>query len=199
MTNKQLVHIIEEDTAVSECLAKLLHGVGFQSQLHMSVPDFLKFGPSTGCVLCDVAMPGRGGLELLEELKKRRIPLPTILTSAFADVPLAVQAMKLGAFDFIEKPIDDKLVISSVRAALARQEVAIAAGEKLKQLTAREKEVLAGLLKGKLNKTIAGELGVSVRTVETHRANLMLKTRAQSLPELIRMTVLSEVTDFDDL
>ena len=120
--------------------------------------------------------------------------------TAFADVPLAVKAMKLGAVDFIEKPFDDELMVSSVRAALARRGdsragdgESIAAREKFASLTGREKDVLDGLMKGKLNKTIAHDLGISVRTVETHRSNLMIKTGAQSLSELVRMSLLADV------
>ncbi len=134
------------------------------------------------------------GLDLLAEMRERRLHLPTILMTAFGDVPQAVKAMKLGAVDFIEKPFDDELMVSSVREALARRgdDSALAVRQNFDSLTAREKDVLTGLLQGKLNKTIAYELGVSVRTVESHRANLMAKTKARSLSELIRMSLLAE-------
>lgn len=199
MSIEQIVHIVEDDPSVGESLALLLQSAGLNARRYASAKEFLKSEPAAGCMVCDVRMPGMSGLELLEEMKKRRIPLPAILMTAFADVPLAVKAMKLGAVDFIEKPFDDEVMVSSVRAALALRgdAGAVAARERLENLTSREKDVLAGLLKGKLNKTIAYELGVSVRTVETHRANLMAKTGAQSLSELIRMSLLAERMDLE--
>lgn len=199
MTSGQIVHIIDDDPGVGESLAMLLQSAGLDARLYASAKEFLKSEPTTGCVVSDVRMPGMSGLELVEELNRRRVPLPIILMTAFANVPQAVKAMKLGAVDFIEKPFDDESMLSSVQAALARggDDTVLAAREKLENLTAREKDVLAGLLKGKLNKTIAYELGVSVRTIETHRANLMAKTQAQSLSELIRMSLLAERIDLE--
>jgi two-component system, LuxR family, response regulator FixJ len=200
MPDERTVHIIEDDPAVRESLALLLKGDILDVRLYASAPEFLeKNREPKGCVVSDIIMPGMTGLELLEELKRRRILLPTILMTAFADVPLAVKAMKLGAVDFIEKPFDDELIVNLVHAALARRgdwrigdAEALAAREKLGGLSARERDVLAGLLKGKLNKTIAFELGISVRTVETHRANLMAKAEVASLSELVRMSLLAE-------
>jgi two-component system response regulator FixJ len=195
MTNGELVHIIEDDQGVRESLALLLQSAGLATRLYASAMDFLESGPAqSGCVVSDIRMPEMNGLELLEEMKRRRLPNPVILMTAFGDVPQAVKAMKLGAVDFIEKPFDDELMVSSVRSALARRGDggSLAARERLDNLTAREKDVLDGLLKGKLNKTIAYELGVILRTVETHRANLMAKTQAGSLSELIRMSLIAE-------
>ncbi|WP_298422888.1 response regulator [Rhodoblastus sp.] len=194
MTSGRLVHVIEDDLGVRESLALLLQSAGLDTRLYASAKEFLETSPPhSGCVVSDIRMPEMNGLELLEEMKRRRLPMPVILMTAFGDVPQAVRAMKLGAVDFIEKPFDDELMVSSVRAALARRGDggALAAREKLNNLTAREKDVLHGLIKGKLNKTIAYELGVSVRTVETHRANLMTKTQARSLSELIRMSLIA--------
>ena len=198
MICSQTVHIIEDDPGVGESLAVLLQSAGLAVRLHPSAEDFLASEPSpTGVVVSDIRMPGMTGIELLAEFKKRRLTLPVILMTAFADVPQAVQAMKLGALDFIEKPFDDELMISSVKSALARAggDGAATAREKIGRLSGREKDVLDGLLNGKLNKTIAYELGVSVRTVETHRANLMSKTGAKSLSELIRLTLVAESDD----
>jgi two-component system response regulator FixJ len=199
MTNEPTIHIIDDDPAVRESLAMLLKSAGLHSRPYASARDFLESPAPAGCIVSDIRMPGMTGLELLEELKNRRSWLPVILMTAFADVPQAVKAMKLGAVDFIEKPFDDELIVSSVRAALARRGDSRAgdveaktAREKLESLTGREKDVLEGLMKGKLNKTIAHDLGISVRTVETHRANLMIKTEAQSLSELVRMSLLAE-------
>jgi two-component system response regulator FixJ len=198
MCTGQIVHIIEDDAGVGESLSLLLQSAGFETRLHGSAAGFLDSDPPpAGCVVSDVRMPGMTGLELIGEMKKRRMPQPILLMTAFADVPQAVKAMKLGAVDFIEKPFDDELMVSSVRAALAKSggDSAVAAREKLDKLTTRERDVLHGLLQGKLNKTIAHELGVSVRTVESHRANLMTKTNSQSLPELIRISLLAEGGD----
>ena len=198
MCTGQIVHIIEDDAGVGESLSLLLQSAGFETRLYGSATDFLDSDPPpAGCVVSDVRMPGMTGLELIGEMKKRRMPQPILLMTAFADVPQAVKAMKLGAVDFIEKPFDDELMVSSVRAALAKSggDSAVAAREKLDKLTTRERDVLHGLLQGKLNKTIAHELGVSVRTVESHRANLMTKTNSQSLPELIRISLLAEGAD----
>ncbi len=200
MPTRQIVHIIEDHPAVRESLALLLQSAGFGTERYASAQEFLdRNSAPAGCIVSDIRMPRMTGLELLAELKNRRILLPIIIMTAFADVPQAVKAMKLGAVDFIEKPFDDELMISSVRAALARRSdwrtgdaEALAAQDKLSNLTAREKDVLAGLLNGKLNKTIAFELGISVRTVETHRANLMAKAQAQSLSELIRLSLQAE-------
>ncbi|WP_294540699.1 response regulator [uncultured Rhodoblastus sp.] len=200
MPDERTVHIIEDDPAVRESLALLLKGDSLPVRLYASAPEFLEKNPEPkGCVVSDIVMPGMTGLELLEEMKSRRVLLPTILMTAYADVPQAVKAMKLGAVDFIEKPFDDELIVSLVRSALARRgdwrvgdAEALAAREKLGGLSVRERDVLAGLLKGKLNKTIAFELGISVRTVETHRANLMAKAEVASLSELVRMSLLAE-------
>ncbi len=199
MTEGRIVHIIEDDAGVRESLALLLQSAGWTTRLYASAREFLDSEPSgEGCVVSDVRMPGMAGLDLLEEMKKRHIRLPAILMTAYGDVPQAVRAMKLGAVDFIEKPFDDELMINSVREALARRGGgAMAARARLGRLTAREKDVLAGLLEGKLNKTIAFQLGVSVRTVETHRANLMAKTGANSLSELVRISLLAEQSELD--
>jgi two-component system response regulator FixJ len=200
MLNGQIVHVIEDDSAVLESLDLLLRSAGLKPRLYPCAKDFLDCRPEpNGCVVTDIRMPDMSGIELLAEMRKRHIPLPAVVMTAFADVPAAVKAMKLGAVDFIEKPFDDELMISSIRAALARASdpdspdaQVQAARRRLCGLTGRERDVLHGLMKGKLNKTIAFELGISVRTVETHRANLMTKTQSESLSELIRVSLLAE-------
>lgn len=200
MTNAQIVHVIEDDFAVRESLDMLLKSAGLTPRLHPNARDFLDCRPEpNGCVVTDIRMANMSGIELLAEMKNRNITLPTVVMTAFADVPLAVKAMKLGAVDFIEKPFDDELIVGSIRAALAcnadhdSPDAQIgAARRRLSSLTSRERDVLNGLMKGKLNKTIAFELGISVRTVETHRANLMTKTQSESLSELIRLALLAE-------
>jgi len=200
MANGQIVHVVEDDSAVRESLDFLLRSAGLTPRLYASAADFLESRPGLGgCVVTDIRMPGMSGMELLAEMKKRRFAMPVVVMTAFADVPMAVKAMKLGAVDFIEKPFDDELIVNSIRSALARNidpdfpdGQVHEARRRLAGLTARERDVLEGLMKGKLNKTIAFELGISVRTVETHRANLMTKTQAESLSELIRLSLLAE-------
>ncbi|MGO9816554.1 MAG: response regulator transcription factor, partial [Acidocella sp.] len=151
-----------------------------------------------GCIVTDVRMPGLSGLDLQRELISRRIGLPVIVMTGHGDVKLAVEAMKAGAVDFIEKPFQDDTLIAAIRTAFDRyardaqqSNVANAVGARLKTLTPREREVLDGLIAGRPNKTIAYDLNISARTVEVHRANLMTKMGAASLSELVRMVLLS--------
>ena len=163
-------------------------------------PRFLAGLPEvkSGCLITDMRMPGMTGLELLQELRAKACGLPAIVVTGHGDVPLAVEAMKAGAIDFIEKPFDQEAILSAVQAALERgagrdhgEDPAIAA--KLASLSERERQVLDGLIAGHPNKTIAYDLGISPRTVEVYRANLMAKMAARSLSELIRMAILADV------
>jgi two-component system, LuxR family, response regulator FixJ len=205
MSDEHTTHIVEDDPAVRESLALLIKSAGLATRTYASARGFLEANPApSGCVISDIRMPDTTGLELLAELRSRRIWVPVILITAYADVPLAVKAMKLGAIDFIEKPFDDEVMTSAVRAALARRgdaragdAEALAARDKLATLTGRERDVLDGLLKGNLNKTIAHDLGISVRTVETYRANVMMKTQARSLSELVRMSLVANAAPED--
>jgi two-component system response regulator FixJ len=199
------VHVIDDDDAVRESFALLLESDGFQTRSFASARAFLAAvvkedlaATAFGCVLSDIRMPDMSGLELLAAMKKLDVKLPIVLVTAYADVALAVQAMKMGAADFIEKPCDEDELIAAVRNALADSSDANAQEaekqaylKRLESLTERENDVLAGLLEGKLNKTIAYDLGVSVRTVETHRAAIMSKTNAGSLSELVRLSLLA--------
>ena len=153
-----------------------------------------------GCIVTDVRMPGMTGMELLHHLQERGIGLPVIVITGHGDVPLAVEAMKLGAVDFIEKPFDDEVLLASVRAALDKrledQERDAKRGEiqeKFAALSPRERQVLDGLIAGNPNKTIAFDLGISPRTVEVYRANLMTKMDAGSLSELVRLAIVAGV------
>jgi two-component system response regulator FixJ len=195
------VHVIDDDAAVRDSLRLLLATEGLDVVTHDSAIGFLSsIDPATtGCIVTDVRMPEMTGLELLLEVKGMGLSLPVIVISAHADVPLAVQAMKEGALDLLEKPFDDEALLAAVHHALAldsgkreqdSQEQEIA--RRLTTLTSRESEVLAGLLKGQPNKIIAHELGISVRTVEVHRANVMAKMQAGSLPELVRMSLVGQ-------
>lgn len=199
MNGPKIVHVIDDDPAVRDSLRLLLSTEGFGVCAHSSVKDFLSVvrRDETGCVVTDVRMPEMTGFDLLAEMQERRLDLPVVVITAHADVPLAVQAMKAGAVDLLEKPFDDDTLLASVRHAVtrrcgddeARAESQVVA-ERLATLTPRESEVLGGLLKGQPNKVIALELGISVRTVEVHRANVMAKMQAASLSELVRMSLL---------
>ncbi len=206
MTNDAMVHVVDDDLAVRRSLAFLLASDGLPVRLHESAADFLMTmgGQVSGCVVTDVRMPDIDGLELLRRLRDAGSRLPVIVMTGHADVPMAVEAMRIGAFDFVEKPFDDEVLLRSIRAALAQRngdQGRDAELDRVRQLaaalSAREREVLDGLLKGKANKVIAHELGLSPRTVEIYRANVMTKMQAKSLSDLIRH-VLALGTDQPD-
>ena len=200
MTSNAVVHLIDDDEGVRQAVAFLLSSAGLAVRVHESAVAFLEALPSLqpGCIVSDVRMPGMDGLELQRRLKSLGVTLPMIIMTGHADVSLAVEAMKAGAVDFIEKPFDDDLILSAIRAALdlydktGYRETEIAQTQaKLKSLSTREREVLDGLLAGHPNKTIAYDLGLSARTVEVHRASLMTKMGATSLSELVRMSLVA--------
>jgi two-component system, LuxR family, response regulator FixJ len=191
-----VVHLIDDDEGVRHAVAFLLTTSGFAVRVYDSALSFLETVASVqpGCVVTDVRMPGMDGLALQRELKVRGVRLPVIVITGHADVPLAVEAMKAGAVDFIEKPFNDESLLSAVRAAIERHarnnrrdESAAAIRAKLESLSPREREVLDGLVAGLPNKTIAYDLNISARTVEVHRANLMTRMGANSVAELVRM------------
>ncbi len=192
-----VVHLIDDDEHVRRALAFLLGTAGFAVKVYDSASTFLeKFEQgSSGCVVSDVRMPGIDGLQLLKKLKEVGANLPVVVMTGHADVALAVEAMKAGAVDFIEKPFPDELLVNAIQMALARGNNSQPADDvtrtkvKLASLTQREREVLDGLLAGHPNKTIAYDLGLSPRTVEVHRANVMTKMGASSLSELVRMAL----------
>jgi two-component system response regulator FixJ len=200
MNASETIDIIDDVPSLREALALLLETEGFIVRTYAKAGDFLNRASSTesSCVLTDVRMPDMTGLELLSRMKDMRCVPPVIVMTAYPDVSLAVRAMKTGAVDFIEKPFDDKTLLTAVRSAILhngatrRRDAEIeAVRERLACLTPRENDVLAGLVKGNQNKIIAHELGISVRTVETHRAKIMEKARAGSLSELVRMSLLT--------
>jgi len=194
-----VVHIIDDDPLVCNSIRLLLATEGIDARTYVSADEFLKAigpGDDCGCIVTDVRLPGMSGVEMMTHLAQRGLNLPVIVITGHADVPLAVHAMKQGAVDFMEKPFSDVSLIASVRKALERNfapqeqdEIAQEIRSRLANLTSRERDVLDGLLNGKSNKQIACELGISYRTVEIHRANLMKKTQAGSLPELVRMSI----------
>lgn len=201
MPNSVVVHVVDDDLAVRQSLSFLLASDGLPVRLHESASAFLesvKEAPS-GCIVTDVRMPGIDGIEFLRQLRTRGFHLPVIVMTGHADVPLAVAAMREGAMDFIEKPFDDDTFLASVRAALDQQEERAQEGAQVAQVTARletlserERQVLEGLIAGKANKVIAYDIGISPRTVEIYRANVMTKMQARSLSELVRMALLAE-------
>jgi two-component system response regulator FixJ len=200
MATNAVVHLIDDDDGVRQAVAFLLMSAGLAVRVHESASAFIEMLPSLqpGCIVSDVRMPGIDGLELQRRLKALGVNFPMIIMTGHADVPLAVEAMKAGAIDFIEKPFDDELLLSAIRAALdlydktGYREIEIGRiRTRLSSLSQREREVLGGLLAGHPNKTIAYDLNLSARTVEVHRANLMTKLGASSLSELVRVALVA--------
>jgi two-component system response regulator FixJ len=196
--------VVDDDEAMRRSLAFLLRTAGIQTRTHESAIAFMKALPEVkgGCVITDVRMPGMSGIELLQRLRELKVSLPVVVITGHGDVPLAVEAMKGGALDFLEKPFDDESLLSVVRAALSaqasdskQQAAKSAIHDRLASLSHREREVLSGLVAGKPNKTIAYDLGISPRTVEIYRANVMTKMQAGSLSDLVRMALVGEILD----
>jgi len=203
MQTSEVVHIIDDDEGVREGLCALLDAKGYVAQPHASCEEFLNgFSADAAlCIVADLQMPGMGGLDLQAHLLKNSIDLPFIVITGHGDVPSAVRALKSGAADFIEKPIDGKSFIAAVeRAVVARRtikmqlEVASFAQEKVAALTPRERDVLSHLVEGNPNKIIAHQLSISPRTVENHRARLMVKMQADSVAELVRMALAAGIS-----
>ncbi len=198
-SEKAIVHVIDDDEAIRQSLAFLLQAAKLEVKTYASAMAFLDALPDTasGCVITDVRMPGMSGVDLLRRLKELKISVPVIVITGHGDVALAVEAMKVGAVDFLEKPFDDDVLLASVQSALKRQD-----GEtkrhserleiegRLAGLSNRERDVLGGLVAGRANKQIAFDLGISPRTVEIYRANLMNKMKAGSLSDLVRMALI---------
>lgn len=199
MANDMLVHVVDDDVAVRDSIAFLLDTDGIASRTYDSAAALLARSAQLepGCIVTDVRMPEINGLEMVRRLRERGVLLPVIVITGHADVPLAIEAMHAGVADFIEKPFDDEALLSSVRSALVigaevRDQVAQASDiiTRLDSLSARERQVLDGLVAGHANKVIAYDLDISPRTVEVYRANVMTKMQARSLSELVRMTLL---------
>ncbi|HEY0649733.1 response regulator FixJ [Phenylobacterium sp.] len=195
-----IVHLIDDDEAIRTSLSFVLEMHDLPARTYASAVEFLEVAEtlSSGCIVTDVRMPEMSGLELVRRLKERRVTLPVVVITGHGDVPLAVEAMRAGVVDFIEKPFDDEVLLRSIRMALdAKAESDVHAQERqrfeqmLGTLSGREKEVLEGVVAGKMNKVIAHELGISQRTVEVYRANVMNKTQAHGLSELVRIALLA--------
>jgi two-component system response regulator FixJ len=198
MTTKGHVYVIDDDEAMRDSLNFLLDSSGFGVTLFEGAQAFLDALPGLafGCVLSDVRMPGIDGIELLKRLKAQGNSFPILIMTGHGDVPLAVEAMKLGALDFLEKPFEDDRLIAMIEAAI-RQAESAAKGEAIAQdiaarvasLSPRERQVMDGLVAGLSNKLIAREYDISPRTIEVYRANVMTKMQANSLSELVRLAM----------
>jgi two-component system, LuxR family, response regulator FixJ len=200
MADDHVVHIIDDDSAVRESLAFLLGAAEIAVKTYDSAMSFLDTLPvvESGCIVTDIRMPKISGIGLLQRLQERAVQIPVIVITGHGDVPLAVEAMRLGAVDFLEKPFDEEVLLSSIKSAFERRRVSeqqegkIAEVQaRLASLSPRERQVLDGLVAGNPNKTIAFDLGISPRTVEVYRANLMTKMEATSLSDLVRMAIIA--------
>jgi two-component system response regulator FixJ len=199
---RPIVHVIDDDDAARHSLAFLLGTAKIEVKTYESATAFLKVATDvrSGCIITDVRMPDINGIELLRQLRELKISVPVIVVTGHGDVPLAVEAMKVGACDFLEKPFDDDAILAAVRAALSqqsnegkRQAERADVESRLAALSNRERDVLQGLVSGLANKQIAFNLGISPRTVEIYRANLMTKMQASSLSDLVRMALIADV------
>ena len=200
-----VVYVVDDDPAMRSSLRWLIESVGLVVRTCASAQEFLStYQPNDpGCLVLDVRMPGMSGLDLQNVLAERKIEIPILIITGYAEVPLAVRAMKAGAFDFIEKPFSDQTLLDRIRAAVSQDEVArqrrtlrSEVQARLRLLTAREHDVLNGVVAGKSNKVIAAELGLSTKTVEVHRAHVMDKVKATSLADLIRLWMVA--TDHEE-
>jgi len=196
MSERRLVHIVDDEDSVRRSASFMLRTSGFDTRTYQSGVEFLKDAKhaDAGCVLLDVRMPGMDGLEVQRELNERGIGLPVIVLTGHGDISIAVQAMKAGAIDFLEKPFEKAQLLVALDTGFAklerRDDAAVSAHDaevRIAALTAREQDVLRGLARGHPNKTIAYDLGISPRTVEVHRANLMTKLEVRSLSEALRL------------
>ncbi len=200
MPTDAYVCVIDDDDAMRDSLAFLFDAAGIATRTYKSAMAFLATSPSEhpACIITDIRMPDMTGTELLRRLKETSYGAPVIVITGHGDITLAVEAMKLGAVDFIEKPFADEVLLNAVRTAIERRAVGdqvdaerAAVAARLSSLSAREQQVLQGLITGNPNKTIAYDLGISPRTVEVYRANLMNKMQATSLSNLVRMALLA--------
>ena len=198
-SNQQMVYVVDDDLSARESLCWLLNTEGIATRAFASAEACLEHWSSdwSGCITVDVRMPGKSGLQLQEELNSRHNLLPVIVLTGHADVPIAIRAMKLGAYDFLEKPYSDSELLTCVKNALElgreidhaelernRAEIAIA------NLTDREREVMCLVVEGNTNKAVAARLGISEKTVEVHRSRVMAKTAASSLSDLVRICLM---------
>jgi len=205
---ESVVCVIDDDEAARQSLEFLLKTADINVRTFESAKQFLQALPeiSSGCIVTDVRMPEMSGIDLLRQVKRLNVGLPVIVITGHGDVALAVEAMKIGAIDFLEKPFDDGLLLTSIRTALQKDALAATHNaevaevqNRLASLSTRERQVLEGLVAGKANKVIAFDLGISPRTVEIYRANVMTKMAANSLSDLVRIAITAGIlTRFGD-
>ena len=204
MTSKGIVHVVDDDEALRRAMTRLLRSSGFETAAYGTAQAVLNVAPSlsSGCILLDLRMPGMDGLELLARMGEFGIDLPVIVLTGHGDVPTAVKAMKAGAVDFIEKPFDEDQLLGAIQAALAerkpgeRHYAILRANEQMALLSPRERQVLEAIAGGRPNKLIAYDLGISVRTVEVHRAHMLDRLGVRNIAEAIRIAVLAAVAQF---
>ncbi len=196
MSTDAIIHVVDDDTAMCESLRWLIESVGFQVKIYPGAKAFLDNyqDGGTGCLLLDVRMPEMSGLELQEQLNKNHIEIPIIFITGHGDVPMAVRAMKAGALEFLNKPFNDQELLDCINRAIEydsqRRQSSSERNhimERLDQLTTRERQVLKELVTGKLNKVIAADLELSIKTIELHRSNIMRKLQSRSLAQIISM------------
>ena len=194
--NQPTVIVVDDDAGMREAISGLVRSVGFQAKTLASVDEFRRLGVIEGpcCLVLDVRLPGQSGLELQRELSAKHVDLPIIFITGHGDIPMSVQAMKGGAIEFLTKPFRDQDLLDAIHVGLARDRTRLADEQsnaslraRFETLTTREREVMAGVVAGRLNKQIAGELGISEITVKVHRGQVMRKMKAPSLPDLARM------------
>jgi two-component system response regulator FixJ len=201
LSTNPVVHVIDDDAAARHSLKFLVECAGYSVRDYDSALSFLGTMtgtglPEPGCIVTDVRMPQMTGVELIEKLTELGVRDPVIVITGHADVPMAIQALKAGVSDFIEKPFADDTILSAIATALAKHSAASTAEQEKREISARmaglsgrEREVLDALIEGKPNKIIAFDLGISARTVEVYRANVMSKMRVRSLSELVRLAL----------
>lgn len=201
MSGSQAVVIIDDDKAVRDSLAWLVESIGLPVRSYESAKAFLDEIDKTGerphgCLLVDIRLPGMSGLDLQDALAQRHIDVPIIVITGHGDIPIAVRAMKAGALDFIEKPFSDEVLLDRIREAMERDRLQHDRAERRRQLqervrrlSLRERQVMGLVVRGKLNKEVAAELGLSPKTIEVHRSNVMEKMEAASLAQLVRISI----------
>jgi two-component system, LuxR family, response regulator FixJ len=198
MTTKGIIYVIDDDAAMRDSLNFVLDSFGFRVTLFDNAQSFLDALPGLafGCVVSDVRMPGLDGIELLKRMKTLQSPFPILIMTGHGDVPLAVEAMKLGAIDFLEKPFEDDRLVTMIESAIRQAEPAARSeaivqdiAARVASLSPRERQVMEGLIAGLSNKLIAREYDISPRTIEIYRANVMTKMQASSLSELVRLAI----------
>jgi two-component system response regulator FixJ len=201
MATSRTIHIVDDDPSICGSLERLLHSAGFTTDSYASSLAFLAVAPqlSRGCILLEVKMPDLDGIEVQARLRRMGKTIAVIMMTGHGDVRTAVSAMKSGAVDFIEKPFKDDEVLRSIEAAIADDRIEVGrrmedAARQVAQLSRREREVLEGLIAGKLNKIIAHDLGLSVRTVEVHRLHMMERLGVRQLADAVRLAVLARLS-----